>query len=128
MPNLTAVLPLPWTSHAKPNRGATSFQFGTSGVASKCRRRHERPAPTSRALDRPVEVLETHAGIDGEAAERPGILHVDALVRFIICSESCGVLWMITCAGDAGAIELNQVRDLAPLPEEVAVSRTECPP
>src|SRR5207342_3378297 len=47
------------------------------GLRVELSRRHETTGLDAACADRPVEVLETHAGIDGEAAKRPGILGVD---------------------------------------------------
>src|SRR5438128_9973514 len=43
--HLTAVLPLPSTSHDTPNRGEMSFQFGTLGIAAKSRAPRYRTGP-----------------------------------------------------------------------------------
>jgi hypothetical protein len=70
MPNFTAVLPLLRTSHAKPKRGATSYQSGTSGLASKCRAGTNRPGATARSAIDPLKCSNRTPGL---IVKRPSV-------------------------------------------------------
>ena len=122
MPNLTRRLAvaLDVPREAEPRRDVVPVRHVLARRRT-CGPARTGPAPTSRAA---IEPLKCSKRTPGLIVKRPSVQEscdVDALVGVHRRrSESCGVLWMITCAGHAAPIELDQVGRFAALTPEVA--------